>query len=129
MVKRSPRSLPSDAMMTPSQTSHLCRRNRLVGFERSRVAANTVQWPTSVAHEISSARKLVWQRYPVSFCHSFSLKDLMCAFNLWCLGNSWAFLVTTSLAIYTILFLKSVCLSAFANCLSQFLLDRLGKCL
>ena len=31
--------------------------------------------------------------------------------------------------IYTIICLKSVCLSAFANCRSQFLLDRLGKCL
>ena len=31
--------------------------------------------------------------------------------------------------IYTIILLKSVCLSAFANCRSQFLLDRLGRCL
>ena len=87
MVKRSLRSLPSDAMMTPSLTSHLCRRNRSVGFEHSRVAANTVQWPTSVAHEWSSARKLAWQRYPVSFC-GFSLKDLiLCGGNLWRLSN------------------------------------------
>ena len=31
--------------------------------------------------------------------------------------------------IYTIILLKSVCLSAFANCRSEFLLNRLGKCL
>ena len=31
--------------------------------------------------------------------------------------------------IYTIILLKSVCLSAFANCRSQFLLDLLGRCL
>ena len=30
-------------------------------------------------------------------------------------------------SIYTIICLKSVCLSPFANCRSQFLLDRLGK--
>ena len=31
--------------------------------------------------------------------------------------------------IYTIILLKSVCLSVLANCRSQFLLDRLGRCL
>ena len=31
--------------------------------------------------------------------------------------------------IYTIICLKSVCLSTFADCRSQFLLDRLGRCL
>ena len=31
--------------------------------------------------------------------------------------------------IYTIILLKSVCLSQLANCRSQFLLDRLGRCL
>ena len=31
--------------------------------------------------------------------------------------------------IYTIILLKSVCLSVFANCRSQFLLDRLGRCI
>ena len=31
--------------------------------------------------------------------------------------------------IYTIILLKYVCLSVFANCRSQFLLDRLGKCI
>ena len=31
--------------------------------------------------------------------------------------------------IYTIILLKSVCLSMLANCRSQFLLDRLGRCL
>ena len=31
--------------------------------------------------------------------------------------------------IYTIILLKSVCLSSFANCRSQFLLDLLGRCL
>ena len=31
--------------------------------------------------------------------------------------------------IYTIILHKSVCLSAFANCRSQLLLDRLGRCL
>ena len=31
--------------------------------------------------------------------------------------------------IYTIILLKSVCLLVFANCRSQFLLDRLGRCL
>ena len=31
--------------------------------------------------------------------------------------------------IYTIILLKSVCLSVLANCRSQFLLDRLGKCI
>ena len=33
------------------------------------------------------------------------------------------------LDIYTIILLKSVCLSQLANCRSQFLLDRLGRCL
>ena len=33
------------------------------------------------------------------------------------------------ITIYTIILLKSVCLSAFANCRSQFLLDLLGRCL
>ena len=33
------------------------------------------------------------------------------------------------IVIYTIIFLKSVCLSEFANCRSQFLLDRLGRCI
>ena len=31
--------------------------------------------------------------------------------------------------IYTIICLKSVCLATFADCRSQFLLDRLGRCL
>ena len=33
------------------------------------------------------------------------------------------------LNLYTIIFLKYVCLSMLANCRSQFLLDRLGRCL
>ena len=38
-------------------------------------------------------------------------------------------LVNTTMTNHTIILLKSVCLSAFANCRSQFLLDRLGRCL
>ena len=34
-----------------------------------------------------------------------------------------------SIEIYTIICLKSVCRSTFADCRSQFLLDRLGRCL
>ena len=37
--------------------------------------------------------------------------------------------VRVFLVIYTIILLKSVCQSAFANCRSRFLLDRLGRCL
>ena len=32
-------------------------------------------------------------------------------------------------SIYPIIFLKSVCLATFAECSSQFLIDRLGRCL
>ena len=35
----------------------------------------------------------------------------------------------TAAYIYTIILLKSVCLSTFADCRSQFLLDRLERCL
>ena len=43
--------------------------------------------------------------------------------------GSSAVLFLLHMVIYTIIPLKSVCLSAFANCRSQFLLDLLGRCL
>ena len=39
------------------------------------------------------------------------------------------FLAHTYVRIYTIIIHKSVCLSAFASCRTQFLLDCLGRCL
>ena len=37
--------------------------------------------------------------------------------------------LSSILCIYTIILIKSVCLSQLTNCRSQFLLDRLGRCL
>ena len=63
--------------------------------------------------------------YPLSQCHlpiSFSVPNNLLA----TLTESGAIL---PVVIYTIILLKSVCLSVLANSRSQFLLDRLGRCL
>ena len=44
-------------------------------------------------------------------------------------GNGALSSKMSQFASHAIILLKSVCLSVFANCRSQFLLDRLGKCL
>ena len=55
--------------------------------------------------------------------------DKHCAIESQSCSSDCYHAIITSKLIYTIILLKSVCLSVFANCRSQFLLDRLGKCL
>ena len=50
-------------------------------------------------------------------------------FEEWLEANHTEALPKYNDTIYTIICLKSVCLATFADCRSQFLLDRLGRCL
>ena len=64
--------------------------------------------------------------------HRYVCDILTIFFHLWDFADEWHFIagcLNLVHSIYTIICLKSVCLATFADGRSQFLLDRLGRCL